>query len=138
MDVIIWIVIAILFIMLELFTNTLFLLCLGISSLAAGILNYLEFDINIQITAFIIMSIILILSTRKFAEKISPKNTKKSTAERLIGKEAKVIRKISENTFVVSVGGEEWSAHTNDSISIGETVKVVGIDSIVLIIEKSE
>lgn len=136
MDIIIWILVAIAFIILELITNTFFLVWFGIGGIVAAILNYLGFDIYTQFIAFAIVSIVLVLSTRKFADKITPESSKKTTSERLIGKAANVIKQIDENTFVVKVAGEEWSAHSNDSIDVGDTVKVVGIDSIILIIEK--
>ena len=136
MDVLIWILIAIVFIILELTTNTFVLLWFGIGAVAAAVLNYLGFDIYIQFIVFVMVSVILIISTRKFANKITPESSKKTTAERLIGKKAKVLRQIDDDTFVVSVSGEEWSAHTNDSVDIGDTVKVVGINSIILIIER--
>lgn len=136
MDVLIWIVIAIVFIILELITVSFFLVWFGVGAVVAAILNYFGFDIYVQLVAFVIVSLILILSTRKFADKITPDSTKKTTAERLIGKNAKVLRKIDETTFVVSVAGEEWSAHTNDSINVDDVVKVIGINSIILIIEK--
>ena len=136
MDIYIWILIAITFIILELITTSFFLVWFGISSIIAAVLNYLGFDIYVQFTAFILISVVLILSTRKFANKITPENTKKTTAERLIGKDAKVLRKIDENTFVVNVAGEEWSAQSNNLIEVNEIVKVVGINSIILIVEK--
>lgn len=136
MDVLIWILIAIVFIILELTTNTFVLLWFGIGAVAAAVLNYFGFDIYIQFIVFVMVSVILIISTRKFANKIAPESSKKTTAERLIGKKAKVLRQIDDDTFVVSVSGEEWSAHTNDSVDIGDTVKVVGINSIILIIER--
>ncbi len=136
MDILIWILVAIVFIIMELITNTFFLLWFGIGAIVAAILNYLGFDIYVQFLGFAVVSIILVLSTRRFADRITPESTKKTTAERLIGKTAKVVRQIDENTFVVSVAGEEWSAHTNDQVDVDDTVKVVGINSIILIIEK--
>ena len=136
MDILIWILVAIVFIILELTTNTFFLLWFGIGAIVAAVLNYLGFDIYVQFVGFALVSIILVLSTRKFADRISPESTKKTTAERLIGKTAKVVRQIDEHTFVVNVAGEEWSAHTNDQVHVDDTVKVVGINSIILIIEK--
>lgn len=137
MDVLIWILIAMVFIILELITNTFYLVWFGIGSLVAAILNYLGFDMYVQIASFIIVSAVLILSTRKFADRITPESGKKTTAERLIGMDAKILRQIDETTYVVIVAGEEWSAHTNDSVDVGDTVKVVGINSIILIIEKN-
>ena len=136
MDVLIWIFIAIVFVILELITTTFFLVWFGVASLISAILNYLGFDINVQILVFIIVSAVLILSTREFANKITPENDKKTTSQRLIGKRAKVLRKVDNNTYIVRVAGEEWSAHTNDSIDVDDTVKVVGINSIILVIEK--
>lgn len=136
MDVIIWIFVAVIFIILELITTTFFLVWFGVGSLVVAVLNYFGFDIYVQFSAFAIVSVILILSTRKFANRITPDSSKKTTAERLIGKTAKVARQIDDNTYVVNVSGEEWSAHTNDSVNVGEDVKVVGINSIILIIEK--
>ena len=136
MDVLIWIFIAIVFVILELITTTFFLVWFGVASLISAILNYFGFDINVQILVFIIVSAVLILSTREFANKITPENDKKTTSQRLIGKRAKVLRKVDNNTYIVRVAGEEWSAHTNDSIDVDDTVKVVGINSIILVIEK--
>ena len=138
MDVLIWIFIAIVFIILELITTAFFLVWFGIGAIVAAILNYLGFDIYVQFVAFAVVSLVLILSTRRFADRITPESGKKTTAERLVGRTAKVLRQIDENTYVVSVDGEEWSAHTNDPVNIGDAVKVVGINSIILIIEKME
>lgn len=136
MDVLIWIFVAIVFIILELITTAFFLVWFGIGAIVAAVLNYLGFDIYVQFIAFAIVSLILVLSTRRFADRITPDIGKKTTAERLIGKTAKVLRQIDENTFVVNAAGEEWSAHTNDPIDIGDEVKIVGINSIILIVEK--
>ena len=138
MDVMIWIFIAILFVIFELMTNTFVSICFGIASLVAAILNYLGFDLKVQIISFFIVTIVLILVTRKFSDRISPADDKKVMADRLIGKNAEVFKKIDKNTFVVRVEGEEWSAHSNDSIEVGDIVKVVGINSIILIIEKED
>lgn len=134
MEFMTWIFIALIFVILELVTTSFFLIWFGVGSIIAAILNYFGFDIYIQFIVFAIVSTILLLSTRKFANKITPEPNKKTTAERLIGKNAKIIKKRDDNHFVVSVNGEEWSAYSEDSLKINDTVKVVGIDSIKLII----
>lgn len=135
MDVIIWIFIAIVFVILELVTTSFFLVWFGVSSIIAAILSYLGFNVYIQFTAFAIVSLILILSTRKFADKISPKPSKKTTAERLIGKNAKIIKKIDDTKFIIDVNGEKWSAYSENSLNVNDTVEIIGIDSIKLIIK---
>lgn len=138
MDVMIWIFIAIMFVIFELMTNTFVLICFSAASLAAAILNYFGFDLNVQIIGFIAVAAVLILVTRKFSDSIHPVNDRKVMADRLIGKNAEVFKKTDKNTFIVRVEGEEWSAHSNDSIEVGDIVKVVGINSIILIIEKED
>ena len=59
MDVIIWIFIAVIFVILELITTTFFLVWFGIGALAAAILNYLGFDIYVQFSVFVIVSSLL-------------------------------------------------------------------------------
>ena len=134
MEIITWIFIGLIFVILELVTTSFVLIWFGVGSLVAAILNYLGFDIYIQFIAFAVISTILILSTRKFADKITPEPNKKTTAERLIGRNAKIIKKIDNNNFIVDVNGEKWSAYSENLVNIDDTVKVVGIDSIKLII----
>ena len=55
-----WIILAIAFLIGELLTGGFYLLSIGLGSIAAAILNYLQFDITIQIIAFIIITLIFI------------------------------------------------------------------------------
>lgn len=136
MDIFIWIFIAVVFFGLELITTSFFLIWFGVASLAATILNYLGFDIYVQFGVFVLVSVALILTTRKFANKITPEPDKKTTADRLIGRNAKVIKKLNESEIIVKVSGEEWSAITNDEVNLDDSVKITGIESIKLIVEK--
>ncbi|WP_305554053.1 NfeD family protein [Methanobrevibacter sp. V74] len=135
MEIFIWIILAIVFFSLEMLTGSFILLWFGVSSLIAAILNYLHFDFYTQFGAFLIVSIILLAYTKKFSIKVTPETNKKTTAERLIGKEAKVIRKIDDENIIVKVSGEEWSAYAKNNVNIGDIVKVCGIESIKLIVE---
>lgn len=135
MEIFIWIILAIVFFSLEMLTGSFILLWFGVSSLIAAILNYLHFDFYTQFGAFLIVSIILLAYTKKFSIKVTPETNKKTTAERLIGKEAKVIRKIDDKNIIVKVSGEEWSAYAKNNVNIGDIVKVCGIESIKLIVE---
>lgn len=138
MDILIWVFLAAIFIIFELITTTFFLVWFAVGSAVAAILNYLGFDVYVQFIAFVIVSLILILSTRKFADKITPEPSKKTTADRLIGKHGKIIRKLEENNYIVNVSGEEWSAKGENDININDEVEIVGIDSIKLIIKKMD
>lgn len=136
MDILIWVFIAILFIIFELTTNTFVLLWFGISALVSAALNYLGFDIYIQFAVFIILSLVLIFLTRKFAIKVTEEPTKKATSERLIGMKATVIKKLSANEAIVEVRGEKWSAIIPEDANVDDVVKITSIDSIKLLTEK--
>lgn len=136
MDILIWVFIAILFIIFELTTNTFVLLWFGISALVSAALNYLGFDIYIQFAVFIILSLVLIFLTRKFAIKVTEEPTKKATSERLIGMKATVIKKLSANEAIVEVRGEKWSAIIPEDANVDDVVKITSIDSIKLVTEK--
>ncbi|MCQ2971263.1 MAG: NfeD family protein [archaeon] len=135
MEIFIWIILAILFFLLEILTGSFILVWFGISSIVAAVLNYFKFDFYTQFGAFIVISIILLVFTKKFAIKVTPEINKKTTAERLIGRNAKVVRKIDDKNIIVKVCGEEWSAYAKNNVDIGDTVKVCGIESIKLIVE---
>ena len=136
MDILIWIFIATVFIILELTTNTFVLIWFGVSALVSAALNYLGFDVYIQFCVFIILSVILIFLTRKFAVKVTEEPTKKATSERLIGMQATVIKKLGDNEAIVNVRGEKWSAIIPDEVDVNDTVKITAIDSIKLVTEK--
>lgn len=136
MDILIWVFIAILFIIFELTTNTFVLLWFGISALVSAALNYLGFDIYIQFAVFIILSLVLIFLTRKFAIKVTEEPTKKATSERLIGMKATVIKKLSDREAIVEVRGEKWSAIIPDDTDVDDVVEITSIDSIKLVTEK--
>lgn len=136
MDILIWVFIAVIFTIFELVTGTFILIWFAVGSVVAAVLNYLGFDIYVQFTAFAIVSLMLILSTRRFADRITPEPTKKTTAERLIGKHGKVIRKRDDNNYIVNVNGEEWSATGENNLDVDDEVEIIGIESIKLIVKK--
>ncbi|MDO5831428.1 MAG: NfeD family protein [Methanobrevibacter sp.] len=136
MDILIWVFIAVIFTIFELVTGTFILIWFAVGSVVAAVLNYLGFDIYVQFIAFAIVSLMLILSTRRFADRITPEPTKKTTAERLIGKHGKVIRKRDDNNYIVNVNGEEWSATGENNLDVDDEVEIIGIESIKLIVKK--
>ena len=136
MDILIWVFIAVIFTIFELVTGTFILIWFAVGSVVAAVLNYLGFDIYVQFIAFAIVSLMLILSTRRFADRITPEPTKKTTAERLIGKHGKVIRKRDDNNYIVNVNGEGWSATGENNLDVDDEVEIIGIESIKLIVKK--
>ena len=136
MSIFVWVFIAIMFILLELILSTFSLIWLGIGAIIAGVLNYFGFDIYFQFCAFVVVSLVLILFSRKFALKITPEPSKKTTSDRLVGEKGVIVRKLNDGEGIIKVLGEEWSAFVPDDADVGDKVKVVSIKSIKLVTEK--
>ena len=134
-----WIILAIIFLIGELLTGGFYLLSIGIGAIAAAILNYLQFSITAQIIAFILITVIFILISRPLYKKLN-KNTvdKKSNTERLIGLKAKVTEDIDSHKIgTIKVNGEVWKAISNEEISKGEEVEIIGIEGVKLKVKKT-
>lgn len=134
-----WIILAMAFIIGELLTGGFYLLSMGIGSIAAAILNYLQFSITVQITAFILITLIFILISRPLYRKLN-KNTvdKKSNTERLIGLKAKVTEDIDSHKIgTINVNGEVWKAISDEKISEGEEVEITDIEGVKLKVKKT-
>lgn len=133
-----WIVLGIFFIIAELLTGGFFLLSLGLGSFLAAILNYFNYDIQVQIIGFIILTIIFIILSRPIYNRLN-KNIpdKKSNTERLIGLNGKVTEDINPHkSGFIKVKGEIWKAISEENISKGEIVEILKIDGVKLVVKK--
>ena len=134
-----WIILAIIFLIGELLTGGFYLLSIGIGAIAAAVLNYLQFSITAQIIVFILITLVFILISRPLYKKLN-KNTvdKKSNTERLIGLKAKVKEDINPHKIgTIKVNGEVWKAISNEEISEGEEVEIIGIEGVKLRVKKN-
>ena len=134
-----WIILAIIFLIGELLSGGFYLLSIGIGSIAAAILNYLQFSITIQIIAFIVITLIFIILSRPLYKKLNRNAVdKKSNTERLIGLEAKVTEDIDSHKIgTINVNGEVWKAISDEKISKGEKVEIIEIDGVKLKVKKA-
>lgn len=124
----------------EIFTAGFISGSIGIGLLFAALANYfglatewqiLIFAAGVALTYFLIRPLITKYGYRK--------STIKTNQDALVDKTGTVIEKIDNqnNTGRVKIDGDEWRAKTrnNEVIDIGATVKVVAIESIILIVK---
>ena len=123
----IWMIIAALFVVGEIFTAGFFLLWFGIG--AAGW----------QLGAFVLISGVLFVVSRKFAEKFTKTQPPGIGADRVIGKEGMVLEEIdnAKNTGRVRLKKEEWRADsdTGEVIPVGNQVEVIRMDGTRLVVK---
>ena len=140
---VIWLIIACFFIVLEIFTSGFLVIWLGIAAVFALIFSLVFPKLIIgQAIVWLILSVILILLTKKFADKITSTTTPTNVYS-VIGKKANVIAEINgeKATGQIKVDGDIWAAKTeefNEVIPVGTIVEVVRIDGVKVVVKKSE
>lgn len=139
--VVIWLILLVLFIVIEIATMGLTTIWFAGGSLVAVILAAVGLPNYIQIAAFIVVSLVMLFFTRPIAVKYFNKDRVKTNAESLVGSQAIVTTAIDNlaATGQVCVNGMEWSARTvqeEQKIDEGAIVTIVAINGVKLIVEE--
>ncbi|MFZ4549982.1 MAG: NfeD family protein [Bacteroidales bacterium] len=137
----IWIIIAVVLFIVEIFTPAFLAACLAIGCIFAGIFSSMNFGIKIQLIAFSIGTVISFFGIRPFILKYGHKKSGdlKTNVHALVGKIGKVTVTIdnSQNQGRVTVEGDDWKAETenNEILNAGEKVEILKIDSTILTVK---
>ena len=143
METVFWLILFVILLIIEILTMGLTTIWFAGGALVAFILAFVGFDLPIQIIAFLLVSIVLVVLTRPIALKFFNQERQKTNAESLIVQKAVVLEKIDTIHGVgrVEVNGMEWSAKTEENeamIEAGEIVIIEGIQGVKLIVRKEE
>lgn len=138
-----WIILGIIFSIIEIFTPTFFIILFGIGAFMAGLASYLSGSIAIQWIIFLGVSGFLILFVRKFCVvRLFRKPSIEANVDGYIGKTAIVLNDVIKNTLSgrVKIDGDVWIAITEDDtpIKTGEIAKIIGVSGTKLIIKREE
>ena len=141
----IWIALAAILLIAEIFTAGFFLLWFSIGAASAGILSMLGVGRPAQLIVFILASGILFVFGRRFAERVTVNQPPGIGADRFVGQKGVVVENIDNNTNKgrIMIGSDEWRAKSDNGgiISKGTIVEVMRIDgtkAIVKPLEKEE
>ena len=112
-----WFILAVIFIIAELFTSGFVLLWFGVGAIAAGVLALAGFvGLPVQVAVFLTVAVVLTIASRTIFERFllpqSPGRDLKIGVEALIGREAVVVEKSSGATkeAAVRLSGATWRA----------------------------
>ncbi|MGN1262466.1 MAG: NfeD family protein [Prevotella sp.] len=135
-----WAVIAVLGMIIELFTVSFFVICFSVGALFALLTSFF-FGIYTQIIVFVIFSMMSIFMVRPFMMKCVHKgnDNRKSNADAIIGQTGTVSQKIKAQGYGrVLLGGDDWKAKSQngEEIEVGESVVVTGRNSIIIEVTK--
>ena len=122
----VWAGLAAILIVGEMFTAGFFMLPFGIGAAGAAALNYTGMALGWQWAAFLAISAVLLLSLRRFADRVTHDPPELVGIDRLIGKDGVVIEAIEpgDGTGKVRVEREEWRADSPAGETIPEGARI--------------
>ena len=136
---IVWVVLMVVFLVVEAATAGLTCIWFAIGSLAALIAALFDAQLWLQIVWFLVISFVTLYFTRPLVKEYVNSRSQPTNADMVIGKEALVTEDIDnvEATGAVSVGGKVWTARSADGgrIKSGAVVSVLRIEGVKLIVE---
>lgn len=136
-----WLIIAGIFLIAEIFTAGFLIFWVGIGALFAMLVSFFTDNLLIQTAVFVFASAVLILLTRPFVKKYVAKDQDDvvTNAQAIVGKTGFVTQDISKikGAGLVKIGEEVWSAISRDTEEIkkGTEIKVLAIDGVKLVVE---
>uniref|UniRef100_UPI0040564E11 NfeD family protein n=1 Tax=Agathobacter sp. TaxID=2021311 RepID=UPI0040564E11 len=139
--ILLWLVVLVAFTGMELATVTLTSIWFAAGALIAMFVAMAGGEFVLQFVVFSITAFGLLAATRPWAKKFVNAKKQSTNADRAIGEEVRVLERISnlEQTGMVAVHGQEWTARTENDKEIieqGELVRIIRISGVKLIVQK--
>lgn len=96
-------------------------------------------NLVIQFGIFVILGVILLITTRPLLVKLLKPKNERTNLDRVIGEKAIVTEDIlPDEKGEVKIDGKRWTAISKEKLVIGTPVKVLKIDGVKLQVEKWE
>ena len=134
-----WLIISLFLGFIEAITVNLVTIWFVISGIVSLILSFFIDDFIIQFSVFVILGILLLITTRSWLNKVFKINKYKTNLDRVIGMQGIVTEKITKNSpGEVKVDGKRWMAISDKTINVDNDVKILEIDGVKLKVEKWE
>ena len=136
----IWLAAFVIFLIIEIFMPSMMFVGFAIGALITGIIAFFVPEAYYwQIGIFIIVSVVLLPFTRKFAKKITKESPSLSNVDAMINQVVIVTEKIDPDLGgQIKFEGEIWRAVADEEIEAGEKVSVTSISGNKLHVKKIE
>ena len=133
----IWLGVIIALTLIEVATVNLATIWFIASAVVSMILSFFIDNFFIQFLVFVILGIILLLTTRDYLLKLIGEKSEKTNLDRVVGMIGIVTEEIKKNKpGEVKVDGKRWTAIADKKIKVDSTVKVLLIDGVKLKVEE--
>jgi membrane protein implicated in regulation of membrane protease activity len=137
-----WLIIAAVCFIGEIMIPQFFLFWFGVGSIGALASHFLGLSYSYQWVVFAVISVVGLISTRRFARMILKKEPKKAGVERLIDEVMLVTKEIDNSKGIGQVKGrgDIWRAISQDGnvIQEGSKVKVIKVEGVSLVVRLEE
>lgn len=136
-----WLIVAGLCFVLEIYTVGFFIFLFGIGALVALVVSLFTPNLFIQIVTFLVTSILLLPLSKPLTKKLTRSaKTTQTNYHSIINKQGIVSENIDcdNATGQIKVKGEVWSAIADTNIKKGEKIRVIEIDGVKAKVEKLE
>jgi membrane protein implicated in regulation of membrane protease activity len=134
----VWAGLAAILVVGEMLTAGFFLLPFGIAAALAAAVNYFGLALGWQWGVFLVTSIVLLLSLRRFSDRVTHEPPERMGADRLIGKRGVVIEAVEpgDGAGRVRIEREEWRADTSgdEVLPVGTRVTIEKIEGTHLVV----
>lgn len=134
----IWLIVAAVLIIAEMLTLTFYLLWLAIGALAAAVVDFIIPGAWVpEVIVGCVVALALTIFTKPLTRRMALSRGFKDAVDEMIGKEGIVMEEIAPSLpGIVKVGGDMWSAESEESLKKGETVIVLARGSAFLQVTK--
>lgn len=141
--ILVWLLLAVLFLIIESMTLGLTTIWFAAGAVVAFISALLGVNIFFQVVCCLIASFVLLIVTRPLALKYLNKMITKTNIDAVIGKTARVVYPVNnaKGTGRVLVGHMEWAAKSSDDLAVfkrDDLVIVERIEGVCLVVKKMD
>jgi len=134
-----WLIIIVILAIIEFSTVNLTTIWFITSGLVSLLISFITDNFYIQFSVFVILGVILLITTRPFLVKWLTPIREKTNLDRVVGMEGIVTEDILPNRIgEVKVDGKKWSAKSDKKLKVDEIVIVEKIEGVKLIVRKKE
>ena len=122
------------FLILEMFTPSMFFLNFALASFITAVLSFYTASVYTLVIAFFVFSFVSFVFLRPVIMKKITKTNETGINSKYIDKIAKAESEINSSSGVISIYGERWEARSENNTVIpqGSEVKIVRNDSIIM------
>lgn len=132
-----WLVLFFVLLLIEIGTVNLVSIWFAFGALMASIVSLWSDNVTLQIIVFVVVSALVLVIMKPLVKKVRKGKIEPTNLDRVIGK----IGVVTEDILPLEVGevridGKNWSAVSEEPISIGQKVKILSIDGVKLNVVK--